>query len=402
MAGVEATGFVSETVDSLKAAVETDQLADIDPSLNLTATSVLGQLNGIYAGKLAEAWEALQAVYSAFDPDAASGASLERIAAITGTVRKAATKSTLTATVNLDAGATLAIGAATASDVGNPSARFVNTTSATNGGGSPANFQVEMEAEVTGPVTVNVGQMTVIETPVSGWNSITNDTQPSVVAGTIGTDLETDAALRVRREDELRQSGAGTVEAIRADLLQNVDGVTASLVIENDGITVDGAGRPPKSFEAVVVGGTNDDVAQQIWDSKPAGIETHGGTSGNATDSGGVTRVMNFSRPTLKTVYLEIDIAIDSDTYPIDGDAQVAAAVAAFAALNLSIGDDVILSALYPSIFSIAGVLDVTEIRADFTASPVPTANLTIAETEFAEIVDHTVDPARIVVATTP
>lgn len=402
MAGVEATGFVSETVDTLKTAIEDQQRADIDPSLNQTATSVLGQLNGIYSGKLAEAWEALQALYSAFDPDAATDAALERVAAITGSVRKAATKSTLTATVNLDAGATLAIGAATASDVGNPSARFVNTTSATNGGGSPANFQIQMEAEETGPVTVNVGQLTVIETPVSGWNSISNDTAPSVTDGTLGTDLETDAAFRVRREDELRQSGAGTVEAIRADVLPNVDGVTAALVIENSSSVTDGAGRPPKSFETVVVGGTDDDVAQQIWESKPAGIETYGGTSGNATDSQGVTQVMNFSRPTVQTVYLEVDVTIDPSAWPVDGPAQVAAALASFAALNLSIGDDVILSALVPTIFGISGVLDVTEIRAGFTASPVGTSNIAISETEFAEVVDHTVDAGRIVVTTTP
>lgn len=402
MAGVESTGFVSESVASLLAAVESQQLAEIDPALNQTATSVLGQLNGIFTGKLAESWEALQAVYSAFDPDAASAASLERIAAITGTVRKAATKSTLTATVNLDPGTTLNVGDATATDAGNPAARFVNTEAATNGGGSPADFQIAMEAEETGPTTVNVGQLTVIETPVSGWNTITNDTAPSVTDSTLGTDLETDAALRVRREQELRQSGAGTVESIRADVLQNVDGVSAALVIENATNAVDGAGRPAKSFETVVVGGTDDDVAQQIWDSKPAGIETYGGTSGNATDSQGATQVMAFSRPTVKTVYFEVDLAIDASTYPVDGDAQVAAAIAAFAALNLSIGDDVILSALIPTIFEISGVLDVTEIRAGFAVSPAGTVNLTISETEFAEVVDHTVDPARIVVATTP
>src|SRR5260221_13941560 len=55
-------------------------------------------------------------------------------------------------------------------------------------------------------------------------------------------------------------------------------------------------GRPPKSFEAVVQGGSDDDIANQIWLTKPAGIETFGNVNnGNGvpiTDSQGGKQII--------------------------------------------------------------------------------------------------------------
>ena len=229
-------------------------------------------------------------------------------------------------------------------------------------------------SENYGPISCPTNALTNILTPIAGWNSVTN-----LIAGTTGTLTETDAELRIRRANSTKLLGNCTVDAIQAQLKQNVPGVTSATVFENrtltqqsytivfasafaasDVVTVfyndsynftvtcpgspnqvtsmgllvaafetlpevasasyGGAGnqtltvnmlilndlilnsvvtsvsaqtatitggRPPKSFEAVVQRGTDDAVANQIWKSKPAGIETYGNTEIDITDSQG-------------------------------------------------------------------------------------------------------------------
>lgn len=394
MAGLDSTGLTIKTTDEILDEINADMRATISPGLNLSSASVLGQINGIMASKLAELWEVARAVYSAFDPDGATGASLDRLAAITGTVRQAATKSRVTATVNLDDGFSQAAGTMVAHVDGDPARRFVNAEAAANASGITDDFAVIFEAETAGATECLAAQLTVIAEPITGWNSITN-----AAAATVGLETDTDSQLRVRRRDELA-GGSHTVDAIRTDLLQDEDlGVLFVRVLENDTDTTDADGVPRKSIEAIVYGPaspTSDDdqaLAEALWAAKPAGIRAYGTTSKTVTDDQGNEHTVSFTRPTLKNVYLEIDIVIDADEYPADGDDQVAAALVAVGDDNYQPGDDVIAERIKAAAFTVDGVLDVSALRLGFTASPVGTANLTIALREIADL-----DTGRVVV----
>ena len=83
-----------------------------------------------------------------------------------------------------------------------------------------------------GPIAAPINTLTEILTPISGWISINN-----LKAGVTGRFIETDAELRIRRNNSLRLLGAGTVESIRARLLQQVPGVISALVFENRTLT---------------------------------------------------------------------------------------------------------------------------------------------------------------------
>lgn len=394
MAGLSSTGLTIKTTDELLDEINTEMRATISAGLNLSSASVLGQINGIMASKFAELWEVARAVYSAFDPDAATGASLDRLAAVTGTVRQSATKSRVTATVNLDDGFSQAAGALVAHVNGDPARRFVSAETAANSSGVAANVSVAFEAETAGAVECLAGQLTVIAEPVTGWNSITN-----AADATVGLETDTDSQLRVRRRDELA-GGSHTTDAIRTDLLQNESlGVIFARVLENDTDTTDANGVPRKSIEAIVYGPaspTSDDdqaLAEALWAAKPAGIRAYGTTSKTVTDEQGNEHTVSFTRPTLKNVYLEIDIVVDADEYPVDGDDQVAAALVAVGDDNYQPGDDVIAERIKAAAFAVDGVLDVSALRLGFTASPVGTANLSIALREIADL-----DSARVVV----
>jgi uncharacterized phage protein gp47/JayE len=402
MAGLTIYGFETKTLDDIIAEVEADERDLIgNPALNVSAPSAIGQINGVIGSKIAELWDLAQAVYAAFDPNSATGQSLASLSLLTGTVKRGATKSQLTAvTVNLNAGVTLAAGSV-AHVVNNPDARFVTKTSATNSGGAAANVAVDMEAETAGPVQALAGTLTVIAQPVTGWNSVTNPTD-----AVVGKDAETDPELRTRRESELAASGSSTVDAMRADILRNLPVVTSVSVIENVTDVADSDGRPPHSIEVIARGpdapttADNDALAAQVFDSLPEGIQAYGTTTRTVVDSQGQPHTIGFTRPTVRPVYLAFDLVINTDpkagqVYPADGDTQVKAAVAAVGDTNYGPGSDVILRRLEVAVFSVPGVLDITATRAGFTASPVGTVNLVIGAREVADI-----DTGRITIST--
>lgn len=130
-------------------------------------------------------------------------------------------------------------------------------------------------------------------------------------AGFTGQDVETDLALRTRRRRMLMLNGRATVNSIRAKLM-NLNGVTAVTVNENStNQTLDSL--PPYNFEAIVSGGSDEDIARAIWEYKPIGIKPYGTTSKDITDSTANIRTIYFSRPT--QYYVFIDISITKNEY---------------------------------------------------------------------------------------
>ncbi len=115
-------------------------------------------------------------------------------------------------------------------------------------------------------------------------------------------------------------------------------------------------GRPPKSFESVVQGGTDEAVANQIWESKPAGIETYGNTEVDITDSQGNTQAIFFSRPT--NVYIWVEVALTlyaEETFPVNGLQLVQQAIYNYGK-NLGVGIDVLFQRVLAQIFTVPGI----------------------------------------------
>ena len=207
------------------------------------------------------------------------------------------------------------------------------------------------DAANTGVILANAGTLTVIETPVSGLNATDN-----LLDGVLGSALETDPALRIRRKEDLSIAGAGTVEAIKARIAQEVASVTVVKVFENrTDATV--SGRPPHSIECVVYGGANQDIGDKIWEVKPAGIQTHGNIPVDVTDSEGNNQVMKFTRPTAKYAWVDVEITKNSEeTFPTDGLNQIRNNILDFGLAEYSIGDDFILQKLFAPVYEVAGI----------------------------------------------
>ena len=71
--GLTSTGFVPKPYEQVLADVQADLRSRFGESIDLSASSVFGQLAGIIAERVSEVWDAAQGVYNAFVPDASTG-----------------------------------------------------------------------------------------------------------------------------------------------------------------------------------------------------------------------------------------------------------------------------------------------------------------------------------------
>jgi len=369
--GLTPEGFTPKTAAEILSALGTAQRAS--PALGSdwvdNAESPAGVLNGIFANELGAAWEAIGVVYASRRPDGASFAGLTALSSITGTVRKAATKGTVTLTLSVGAGRTIPAGSVAAVD-GQPTNRWVTLTAAVNATGSTASVDVTAEAEVAGASVANAGTITAIATPVTGWLAVTNTYDAAT-----GKASELDVALRLRRENEVYAQGLSTLPSV-ARAVRAVSGVAVATIVENDTDTDErfSGGLPPHSIEVIVQGGSDSAVAAAIWSAKGDGIRTYGSSSATVVDETGATRTVYFTRPSTVNAYAEVAVEIDPAAYA--GDAALAAVIANVTTGQLA-GSPIRRSDLFAAARGVAGVIDCTNVRLGRAALELFTANLT-------------------------
>jgi len=199
-----------------------------------------------------------------------------------------------------------------------------------------------------GYISLAINSLVNIQTPVFGWISVINEFSPE-----IGRDLETDDELRIRRKLSLGSIGSGTLDAIRAKLL-NLTGVTSVLIIENaTDATVNNI--PPHSFEPLVSGGDDLTIGQTIWDHKGGGIQSHGNLSVPVKDSSGREHFVKFSRPIFLYIYVDVRITKDVNLFPVNGDDLIKNNLVSQIS-KLSVGESVLYQSLFTSIYNVSGV----------------------------------------------
>lgn len=246
------------------------------------------------------------------------------------------------------------------------------------------------QAQATGPILALANTVDELLTPVSGWSAATNPDE-----GVLGRNTETDIELRLRRLQSLRIIGAASVEAIRARLLQEIESIRSVAIFENREPTEDESGRPGHSFEAVVVGGDDDAIAQRIWELKPAGIQTFGNTTVLVEDSQGDDQAISFSRPVEIEIEVAATVQVDLSKFPPLGAVQVRDAIVVHGN-TLAVGEDVSPQRFFCDLFAIPGVvaIEMTVTRKGEPGTET-TGVLVINEVEVATFAadDVTVDP---------
>ena len=227
-------------------------------------------------------------------------------------------------------------------------------------------------AENYGPSDVSADTVNQIVSTMIGWDSVNN-----YVAGHIGRNLETDDELRLRYDKGVFILGAATLESIRANLQQNVAGITTVQVYENEDDVPDADGRPPHSIEVIAAGGDPQDIANQIYLTKAAGIDTFGDVNVMVTGSSGYQHLINFNRPTPAYIWVDVTVTLYSEEQFPDGGVPQIQLIVTNTGNNFGIGKDVIPQRFYGPIYSgVPGIghLDITVAKAnDVNSIPDPT-----------------------------
>lgn len=247
------------------------------------------------------------------------------------------------------------------------------------------------DCTVAGAVYVGTGELNIIVTNATGLDSVVN-----YVQGETGRDIEADDDFRTAIKT--RQKNASGNEVAIQNAIEKLNDVEYVTVYSNRENFVDAEGRPPKCYEAVVIGGDEQEIAETIFDAGPAGVQAYGNTVKTVTDSEGFNWQIGFSRPVSRYVWLKIKYKLNSEEVA-DNDIEnsVKSNIVSWADANISIGADLIYQKLFLPIYAVNGLKDVSISLAVTNDLNEPqdddyfTSDITVGERELALL-----DSARI------
>lgn len=168
----------------------------------------------------------------------------------------------------------------------------------------------DVTATEDGYNVLEAGGITSYNSTFNGYVSATNtvDFDP-------GSENETDAEFRLRIQTEELRTPAGTRDAI-ASAISEVDNVVSYRLYDNP-TPVDITEADALSFNVVVRGGTNSDIAQTIYDNKPVSTQTSGDTVIPIETTDGQTENIFFTQA--KEVGYDLRITyVANNTTPLD------------------------------------------------------------------------------------
>lgn len=274
----------------------------------IAGESAVGNLQAVDADRELAIQELLLYIAMQLDPDQAEGIWLDFICALNNISRYTATKSTIPITVTGTAGTTKNAGEITIVDE-RTDEYYINQSAFAIGEDGTVN--ITCQATSYGEITALPTSTFSLKTPSIGISSVAYNTEGTA---TVGRDTETDEELRARREDAVSYTASSILSSIKASVSQISD-VTYINAYENDTMnTVDTL--PPKSFEIVVKGGDEDEIANAIFGKKPAGIQAYGTTVKTITDDDGNNFSIGFTRPS--EIAVDYLIEFISDTVQTD------------------------------------------------------------------------------------
>lgn len=384
MAGLTGSGLQILTQGEIIAEMQESYRAKFGASINTDVrnpNSVAGREIGIYSEREALLWQLAQACYNMLDINSAGGVLLDNLAGINGLTRKPPTPTTVPVVLTGVEGTEIPVDSIVATSTG---VEYRFTSALVLGAGSTA---ATLTARVAGAVPIAAGALdttvdAVIVTPIVGWATCDN-----TVAGTTGTNRETDQELRLRiRELDTSQS----TDSLVAELA-NLTEVQAVVVLENDTDTIDANGLPPHSFEVVLFGSGIDsqEIGELIYQYKWAGVRAHGDISVTVQDSLGNDQVVRYSTATL--VSIEVNVTVEtsnSSGFPVDGVTQIQDAIAATIDA-LTVGEDVRTFELVCAIGDIPGITDVDITTRRLSEGVFDADNEAIAAAEKAQVADQ-------------
>lgn len=356
-----------EIYDELVAAYQGIYGADI----NTDPDSPDGQRIGVEAKARLDLQSFALYVYNQLDADLSSGEFLNKMIKWAGISRQPASRSQVDMTITVDRDLTLPSGYTIGDDLGQSWITTAATAVVTG-----ANT-VTMVASDFGAIAADAGTITEPTDVIIGVVSVTNP-----AAAVVGSDEETDADVRIRRNRSLANPNTSTTGGLFT-ALGNLAGVTELKIYENDTDTYDATlDLNANTLWVIINGGVTADIIETYAKNKTGGTPVKGSVTG--------TYIETLYQPDLTPYYIHHDTAFDRPTdvplyitltvESISGAAVDTAAIkTALEAVNFSIAQVANASSLYTPVYSVsddfvATLLEISRDDITYTADHITPA----------------------------
>lgn len=302
------------------------------------------QMISVYADKASDLHDLAVLLYNSRGPGTAIGGALDGVVKANGVRRKSAGRGLAVLTIK-GASGTVISGGKAADTAGNLWAITGTVTIPESG-----EIMAEAMCEEAGKIYADPNTITRIMTPTRGWVSVTNEAK-----ATPGVETETDRELRSRQAISVARPSRTVLLGTMGGIAELAD-VTRYRLYENYTGTVNEHGIPGHSICAVVEGGNDNEIAEEIYYRKTPGCGTYGDIEVTVTEEMEQYPIecppMRFFRPRYIQVYVAVKVSAKAG-FVEQTRADIIGNIVDY--LNsLKIGSNLVLSALYAPINSAA------------------------------------------------
>jgi uncharacterized phage protein gp47/JayE len=304
---ITATGLTTKTYQDLYADFKAAFQSIYGNDINIDSDTPDGQMIGIFIQAILDNLDLITQVNNNFDPDKAFGVTLDQRVAYNGIQRLAGTKTVTNVTITTSQACTLKgldlypdSPFTVADNAGN---QFqLQTTQYPSTAGV---YAYPFSAKDVGAVLTVPNTITVPITVVLGVSLINNPTTYT----SLGLNEETDAALKIRRQKSVALPSQGYLQGL-IGALENINGITAAYVYENNTPTTDANGIPSHSIWVIVGGAVSAaDVANAIYLKRNAGCGMKGSVSYTVTQIDGSPFVVSWDVVTPQNLFIKFNVS---------------------------------------------------------------------------------------------
>ena len=290
------TGVKVPTLDEIIEAESDGYKSIYGQDIVITPNSPDGQRIGLESQARKDAYDTLAYAIQMHDPQYAVGKWADNIAKLTG-IRRGAGEYTISPDVKITTDRSINLTAGTVFTQGGNNWILDSAVTLLSG-----DNYVNLRSEFYGVVPLPTDSFLEPVEIVAGMKLVTST--KAVINGRLG---QSTASLMLDRERKLAINNTHDREGIEGSLL-DVDGVLDAVVLENNTNITDSDGVPAHSINAIVLGGSDQDIAATIQKKiVGGGCGTFGSESATLTNYRGRDRVINFDRPTIKNIIVVVN-----------------------------------------------------------------------------------------------
>ncbi|MGO2858861.1 MAG: baseplate J/gp47 family protein [Lactiplantibacillus plantarum] len=347
--GLSGTGLLVPTYEEILDTVQTDLQRRYSQKIPLTGNSNFGILSMWFSYYVSKYYQELQMTYYDAYVTTATDTGLDRQASNAGITRNDSSQSQTTLHIITSTEYLIEAGTQFETDTGVIFDTVDDVVTTKQPDGTWA-VDVAANSDDYGEYTnVPANSITIVSDPDENIVSVDN---PEATNG--GSDRETDDLLRRRIISETVANPSATINGIKTALL-NVAGVREVGDVENPTGEVDSYGNPPYTVHLYVLGGAKNDILAALAKYSGFGPLFTGSQSGQVDDVTGDPKTYYFDYATPVPIYVNVKLKTNANWDADSGIGEVKELIADY--INgLEMGANVVLTKMYPDIYSLDGV----------------------------------------------